>query len=148
MAAEILDNWTVRKVTFTGSTEVGKHIAGGPPDSSSGSRWSWGVTPRSSCSQMPTRPMPPGAPLWSSSSTPDRPASAPNRLFVHRSMADRFLAELTERVEKLQPGNGLDDGITVGPLIDEAAMAKMEAQVADATGKGAHRGLRRPAAAR
>jgi len=47
------------------------------------------------------------------------------------------VSELTARVEKLQAGNGLDDGITVGPLIDDDAMAKMESQVDDAKARGA-----------
>jgi succinate-semialdehyde dehydrogenase/glutarate-semialdehyde dehydrogenase len=58
-------------------------------------------------------------------------------LFVHASIADRFVSELTARVEKLQAGNGLDDGVTVGPLIDDDAMAKMASQVDDAKARGA-----------
>ena len=61
----------------------------------------------------------------------------PNRLFVHASIADRFVTELAARVEKLRAGNGLEEGITAGPLIDEAAMEKKEAHVSDATSKGA-----------
>ena len=61
----------------------------------------------------------------------------PNRLFVHRSLATPFVEELTARVAKLRPGNGATDGVTVGPLIDAAALAKMERQVADALDRGA-----------
>src|SRR5262249_55957095 len=61
----------------------------------------------------------------------------PNRLFVHRSIAERFTDVLADRVRKLRPGNGLEDGVTVGPLIDEPAMAKMESHVSDAVSRGA-----------
>ena len=61
----------------------------------------------------------------------------PNRIFVHRSVADRFLEVLRDRVGKLKAGNGLEDGVTIGPLIDEGALAKMDEHVADAVGKGA-----------
>src|SRR5690606_15562249 len=61
----------------------------------------------------------------------------PNRLLVHRSIADRFVATLKERFAALKAGNGLTDGVTVGPLIDAEAGAKMERQVADAVAKGA-----------
>src|SRR5262249_42047499 len=61
----------------------------------------------------------------------------PNRLFVHRSIAEAFVATLAARVSKLVAGNGLDDGTTIGPLIDEAALKKMQRQVDDALDKGA-----------
>jgi succinate-semialdehyde dehydrogenase / glutarate-semialdehyde dehydrogenase len=61
----------------------------------------------------------------------------PNRIFVHRSIAAEFVAVLLDRIQKLRPGNGIADGVTVGPLIDEAAMAKMQAHVDDAVAKGA-----------
>jgi succinate-semialdehyde dehydrogenase/glutarate-semialdehyde dehydrogenase len=62
---------------------------------------------------------------------------SPNRIFVHRTIADSFLGELTTRVGKLRAGNGLDPASTVGPLIDDASIVKMEAQVADAVALGA-----------
>ena len=61
----------------------------------------------------------------------------PNRLFVHRSLAEPFLATLDERIGRLVTGNGLDDGSNVGPLIDQAAIDKMSHQVDDAVAKGA-----------
>jgi succinate-semialdehyde dehydrogenase/glutarate-semialdehyde dehydrogenase len=61
----------------------------------------------------------------------------PNRLLVQRGVADRFTATLEERFARLKAGSGLTDGVTVGPLIDADALAKMERQVADARDKGA-----------
>ena len=137
VAAEILDNWTVRKVTFTGSTEVGKHIAGAAARQLKRvSLELGGHAPFLVFEDADPAHAARGAALVKFLNT-GQACISPNRLFVHRSLADRFLGVLTERVEKLQAGNGLDDGITVGPLIDEPAMAKMEAQVADATSQGA-----------
>lgn len=62
---------------------------------------------------------------------------SPNRLYVHSSVADAFVATLTGRVEKLVTGNGMDPGVGVGPLVDDAAVAKVAAQVDDASAKGA-----------
>ncbi len=60
-----------------------------------------------------------------------------NRIFVHTSVMEAFSAKLAAAVEGLVVGNGVDDEINQGPLIDEAALAKVEAFVADALGKGA-----------
>jgi succinate-semialdehyde dehydrogenase/glutarate-semialdehyde dehydrogenase len=62
---------------------------------------------------------------------------SPNRMFVHENQAEAYVAELTSRVERLRAGNGLDDGIGIGPLVNEAAVAKVERQVEDARSKGA-----------
>ena len=51
----------------------------------------------------------------------------------------RSSPRMEERFAKLQAGSGFTDGVTVGPLIDDAALAKMERQVADAVDKGARR---------
>lgn len=51
-------------------------------------------------------------------------------------MYDRF-AGLQQAVEKLRIGDGLQDGVTTGPLIDEKAVAKVEEHIADAIAKGA-----------
>jgi len=56
---------------------------------------------------------------------------------VQRGIAEQFTATMEERFAKLQAGSGFTDGVTVGPLIDAAALQKMERQVADALDKGA-----------
>jgi len=60
-----------------------------------------------------------------------------NRFLVQDGIYDTFAARLAEAVAGLKVGNGLDDGVTQGPLIDDAAIAKVEELVADALGKGA-----------
>lgn len=61
----------------------------------------------------------------------------PNRFFVHEAVYDEFLARLVRHVDGLVPGDGRDPASTLAPLIDEAALAKVERHVADAVAKGA-----------
>ena len=60
-----------------------------------------------------------------------------NRLYVQDGVYDRFAEKLQQAVSKLHIGDGLDNGVTIGPLIDEKAVAKVEEHIADAPEKGA-----------
>ncbi|MDP1766439.1 MAG: NAD-dependent succinate-semialdehyde dehydrogenase [Methylotenera sp.] len=60
-----------------------------------------------------------------------------NRLFVQDGVFDEFAKKLAIKVSQLKVGAGTDDGVTQGPLIDDAAIAKVESHVADAIAKGA-----------
>ncbi len=62
---------------------------------------------------------------------------SPNRLYVHRDAADAFVNMLTKRVSGLVTGNGMNDDVGVGPLVDNRAVDKVAAQVDDARSKGA-----------
>ncbi len=63
--------------------------------------------------------------------------TAANRFIVHESVADEFGARLAERMGALTVGSGIDDGVDVGPLVDSAAVAKVSELVADAVDSGA-----------
>ena len=63
--------------------------------------------------------------------------TAANRVYVHSSVIDEFGRRLAERMAAMRVGRGTDDGVQVGPLIDEAALQKVESLVADAVGRGA-----------
>jgi succinate-semialdehyde dehydrogenase/glutarate-semialdehyde dehydrogenase len=60
-----------------------------------------------------------------------------NRILVQDKVYDAFAAKLAERVAKMKVGNGMDDGVTQGPLISRAAVEKVERLLGDATAKGA-----------
>lgn len=60
-----------------------------------------------------------------------------NRVYVHSSVAAAFAAKLRAEIERMKLGNGLEEGVTIGPLIDQRAVAKVGRLVADATAKGA-----------
>jgi succinate-semialdehyde dehydrogenase/glutarate-semialdehyde dehydrogenase len=60
-----------------------------------------------------------------------------NRIFVEDSIYDAFTAKLQDAVRALVVGNGMSDGTTIGPLIDQNAVKKVEEHIADAVAKGA-----------
>ena len=63
--------------------------------------------------------------------------TAANRFYVHESLADEFSAELARRMGALTLGNGTEQGVDVGPLVDEKARDKVSALVDDAVARGA-----------
>ena len=60
-----------------------------------------------------------------------------NRFYVQQGVYERFTAELTEAARKLKVGRGTEEGVAIGPLIDDNAIAKVEAHLDDARAKGA-----------
>jgi len=62
---------------------------------------------------------------------------SPNRIYVQRASYQAFVDTFTARVANMRAGNGLDDGVTIGPLVNQAAIDKVQAQVDDALDKGA-----------
>lgn len=60
-----------------------------------------------------------------------------NRIFVEEGIAEEFSNKLAEKVSKLKVGNGFEEGVDIGPLINEAAIRKVKAQIEDAKQKGA-----------
>ncbi|MFM7785497.1 MAG: NAD-dependent succinate-semialdehyde dehydrogenase, partial [Gammaproteobacteria bacterium] len=62
---------------------------------------------------------------------------SPNRIFVQRAIAEPFLKTLEARIAAQRPGNGMDPASTVGPLFSQRAIDKVEAQVQDALALGA-----------
>lgn len=60
-----------------------------------------------------------------------------NRLFVQESIAEEFASKLVEKVKAMKLGKGIDTGTTHGPLVNTAAVQKVDGQVKDALSKGA-----------
>ena len=60
-----------------------------------------------------------------------------NRIYVHEAIYDAFAEKLSAKIAQMKVGDGMNEGVTFGPLINEAALAKVETHVADATSKGA-----------
>lgn len=63
--------------------------------------------------------------------------TAANRFIVHRSVADEFARRVTEKVQSFKIGRGTEDGVVIGPLIDDRAVAKASQLVEDAVSRGA-----------
>jgi len=127
----------IKKLTFTGSTAVGKVLAGKAAGSLQrvsvelGGHAPFIVYPDAD----PELAAKGAAALKFLNS--GQACISPNRLYVHRDSKDAFVGMLTKRINALQTGNGADDGIGVGPLVNDAAVEKVEAQVEDARAKGA-----------
>ena len=62
---------------------------------------------------------------------------SPNRIYVHRSILDEFTQTLVERVGAMKAGGGFEKGVAIGPLVNEAAVTKVDNQVRDAISNGA-----------
>ncbi|MRX70724.1 succinate-semialdehyde dehydrogenase [Bacillus lacus] len=60
-----------------------------------------------------------------------------NRAYIHDSVYDQFLEKFMNEFQKLKIGNGLEEDVTIGPLIDEDALKKVQEHIADAKEKGA-----------
>jgi succinate-semialdehyde dehydrogenase/glutarate-semialdehyde dehydrogenase len=134
---EFLENPLVRKLTFTGSTAVGKRLARGAAESLKRvSMELGGHAPFIVLKDADPEHAAKGAALVKFLNT-GQACISPNRMFVHRDIVEPFLETLTGRVERMRAGNGMEDGIAIGPLVGEAAVAKVERQVADATARGA-----------
>ncbi|WP_201577145.1 NAD-dependent succinate-semialdehyde dehydrogenase [Psychrobacter okhotskensis] len=61
-----------------------------------------------------------------------------NRVYVQASIKDKFLDIFVKKVEALNVGNGMDEGVNIGPLINEKGLEKVQALLKDALDKGAH----------
>jgi succinate-semialdehyde dehydrogenase / glutarate-semialdehyde dehydrogenase len=136
-SAPLLDSPAVRKLTFTGSTETGTMLAARAAATMKRvSMELGGHAPFIVLEDADIARAAKGAALVKFLNT-GQACISPNRIYVHRSRTAEFLDVLTTRVAALKAGNGLAPGTTIGPLIDDQALAKMERQVADATAKGA-----------
>ncbi|MCH1609820.1 MAG: NAD-dependent succinate-semialdehyde dehydrogenase [Luminiphilus sp.] len=127
----------VRKLTFTGSTAVGKHLAQAcAPQLKRVSMELGGHAPFIVYDDADPVHAAKGASLVKFLNT-GQACISPNRIFVQRRILDPFLETLQARVSGLQAGDGMDPGNSIGPLINEAAIEKVERQVQDAVGLGA-----------
>lgn len=127
----------VRKLTFTGSTEVGRLLMQQcAPTIKKLSLELGGNAPFIVFDDADLDAAVAGA-MASKYRNAGQTCVCSNRILVQRGVYDAFAAKLAVAVNALSVGNGMDAGVTQGPLIDEAAAAKVETLVADATAKGA-----------
>ena len=137
VSGPLLDSPSVRKLTFTGSTETGTMLAARAAATMKRvSMELGGHAPFIVLEDADITRAAKGAALVKFLNT-GQACISPNRIYVHRSRVEEFLDVLAGRVAGLKAGNGLTPGTSIGPLIDDQALAKMERQVADATAKGA-----------
>jgi succinate-semialdehyde dehydrogenase / glutarate-semialdehyde dehydrogenase len=127
----------VRKITFTGSTEVGRVLLAQAAETiKKCSMELGGNAPFIIFDDADLDAAADGVVAAKFRNTGQACISA-NRVLVQAGVYDAFAAKLVERVRKLNVGNGLEAGVQLGPLIDDAAVAKVEEHIADAVAQGA-----------
>jgi succinate-semialdehyde dehydrogenase / glutarate-semialdehyde dehydrogenase len=137
ITSAIMEDRRIRKLSFTGSTEVGKLLM----------RQSAGTMKRLSLELGGHAPFivfedadidaaVEGA-IVSKMRNMGQTCVCANRIFVQRSVVDEFSKKLTDKMAAMKVGDGLEEDVTVGPLIEPKAIDKVERHVADAKEKGA-----------
>ncbi|WP_029113759.1 NAD-dependent succinate-semialdehyde dehydrogenase [Mycobacterium sp. URHB0044] len=140
-AGSVVGNWMsskkARKVSFTGSTEIGKVLLRQAADNvMKASMELGGNAPFIVCADADLDIAVEGA-MAAKMRNMGEACTAANRLYVHRNIIDEFSARLAARMEALQVGNGMEAETQVGPLIDEAGRNKVQELVDDALKRGA-----------
>lgn len=137
IAQEFLGNPRCRKITFTGSTEVGRTLIQGAAA---------GIKPLSlelgghapvlvfEDADLPKAVE--GAMIAEFRNT-GQSCIAANRIYVHRPVYEKFLDLFTQQTRALKVGDGLEDGVDIGPLINEEGVVKAEEHIEDAVRRGA-----------
>lgn len=134
---EFLENPLVSMIAFTGSTEVGKLLMRGAADQVKRvSLELGGHAPFIVFEDADVDRAVAGA-MASKFRNMGQTCICANRIYVHESVLEAFAQKFVERVAQLNMGNGLEDGVHVGPLIDEQGFKKVCAHVEDAVAKGA-----------
>ncbi|KHO64814.1 NADP-dependent succinate-semialdehyde dehydrogenase [Pseudomonas flexibilis] len=134
---ELTGNPIVRKLSFTGSTEIGRQLmAQCAPDIKKLSLELGGNAPFIVFDDADLDKAVEGA-MASKYRNAGQTCVCANRLYVQEGVYDAFVEKLKAAVSKLKVGNGLEAGVTTGPLIDDKAVAKVREHIDDALGKGA-----------
>jgi len=134
---ELCTNPKVRKITFTGSTRVGRILMEQcAPTIKKMSLELGGNAPFIVFDDADLDAAVEGAMIAKFRNNGQTCVCA-NRIYVQSGIYDAFAEKLKEKVRGLAVGNGFDDGVTTGPMITEAAVEKVEAHIADAVSQGA-----------
>jgi succinate-semialdehyde dehydrogenase/glutarate-semialdehyde dehydrogenase len=137
ITSAIMEDRRVRKLSFTGSTEVGKLLMRQSADTMKRlSLELGGHAPFIVFDDADVEAAVEGA-IISKMRNMGQTCVCANRIFVQRGVVDEFSERLTERMARMKVGDGLEEGVEVGPLIEAKAVEKVERHVADAKEKGA-----------
>jgi succinate-semialdehyde dehydrogenase/glutarate-semialdehyde dehydrogenase len=137
IGAELCANPNVRKLSFTGSTEVGRILMKQCADTIKKlSLELGGNAPFIVFDDADLDAAVEGA-IASKYRNAGQTCVCANRLYVQEGVYDAFAAKLAEKVKGFKVGAGTEPGVVIGPLIDEQGLKKVETHVADALGKGA-----------
>ena len=127
----------IRKITFTGSTPVGKKLIQQASDSVKNATMELGGLAPFIIHSDADIDAAVEETIASKFRNAGQTCICANRIYVHQSIVDEYTKKLTAKVHELKVGNGMDEGVKVGPLINSDAVAKVLDQVTDASTKGA-----------
>ena len=137
IGGELTSNSTVRKISFTGSTEIGRTLMRQSAETiKKMSLELGGNAPFLVFDDADIDAAVAGA-VASKFRNSGQTCVCTNRFYVQSSVHDEFVARLAQATAALKVGAGLEDGVQIGPLIDAKAVKKVEEHIADATAKGA-----------
>jgi succinate-semialdehyde dehydrogenase/glutarate-semialdehyde dehydrogenase len=137
IGGELCANPKVRKLSFTGSTEIGRQLMRDvAPTIKKLSLELGGNAPFIVFDDADLDAAAEGA-LISKYRNAGQTCVCTNRFFVHEKVYDAFAAKFAAKIAGLKVGRGTEAGVTQGPMIDMDAVAKVEEHIADATAKGA-----------
>ncbi|HYD94506.1 MAG TPA: NAD-dependent succinate-semialdehyde dehydrogenase [Noviherbaspirillum sp.] len=138
VGTELTGNPTVRKLSFTGSTPVGKRLMAQCAETvKKVSLELGGNAPFIVFDDADVDAAVRGA-MASKYRNAGQTCVCANRLIVQDGIYDLFAEKLAQAVRELKVGDGMEDGVQIGPLINDAAAGKVERLVEDALSKGAH----------
>ena len=132
-----LDDSRVRKITFTGSTPVGKHLARRSADTLKKLSLELGGNAPFIVFDDADLDAAVDGLMAAKFRNGGQTCVCPNRVFVHRSVFDAFAAKLAAKVAALKVGPASDPASQIGPMINDRAVEKIERHVQDAVAKGA-----------
>ncbi|MCE7793183.1 NAD-dependent succinate-semialdehyde dehydrogenase [Salipaludibacillus sp. CUR1] len=137
VVGEMTRNPAVKKITFTGSTEVGKKLIRDSADTVKKVAMELGGhAPFIVFDDADIDKAVEGA-IASKFRNAGQTCICTNRIYVQENVAEEFGKKLSEKVSQLKIGNGLEEGVAIGPLIDKEAYEKVEEHISDATDRGA-----------
>src|SRR5438270_8797735 len=137
ISAEFMENPAVRKISFTGSTEVGKHLMRQAADQVKrlslelGGHAPFIVFPDADPEAVAK------AAVIGKFRNNGQVCISPSRFFVHKDVHKKFTEAAVESARALKLGNGLEPGIEVGPMFEKKALESTRLLIEDATGHGA-----------
>ncbi|MCG7601088.1 NADP-dependent succinate-semialdehyde dehydrogenase [Halomonas sp. McH1-25] len=137
VGGELTANPIVRKLSFTGSTEVGKVLLSQCANTVKKVSMELGGNAPFIIFDDADLDQAVAGVMASKFRNAGQTCVCANRIFVHDKVYDAFADKLAQAVNALHIGDGLESGVTIGPLIDLAAVEKAEQHIADAKAKGA-----------
>lgn len=137
VGSELTSNPLVRKVSFTGSTEVGKTLLRQSAETIKKVSLELGGNAPFIIFDDADLDQAVAGVMASKFRNTGQTCVCANRIFVQEGIYDAFAVKLAETVASQKIGNGLEEGVTMGPLIDQSAVEKVEEHIRDAQSKGA-----------